>query len=134
MSFLAEPAPRWFNIEAGRPFLEDLARGLTAALAPLGPPALAAATVLTPTRRAGRDLADALAGFLDSVQIEEAEPLAKIDDLAPGELARHWQVSAEFLKLALAAWPKRLGELGLMDVGERRVQLLRRLAERWRAE
>ncbi len=210
MSFLDQPTPRWFNIEAGRPFLADLARGLSAALAPLGPQALAAATVLVPTRRAGRDLAeaflavcggaavllpqvralgdldegeppfepgdlaldlppaissarrryelaglvaahegalgrsldaagaldlaDALAGFLDSVQIEEASPLALIDDLAPAELARHWQVSAEFLKLALAAWPKRLDALGLMDVGERRVQLLRRLAERWRAE
>ena len=30
MSFLAAPGPRWFNIEAGRPFLEDLARGLAA--------------------------------------------------------------------------------------------------------
>ncbi|HEY1749856.1 MAG TPA: double-strand break repair protein AddB [Caulobacteraceae bacterium] len=210
MSFLDAPGPRWFNIEAGRPFLEDLARGLTAALAPLGPQALAAATVLVPSRRAGRDLAeaflavsgagavllpqvralgdldegeppfepgelaldlppaiaaprrryelarlvvcqearlgrsldaagaldlaDALAGFLDSVQIEEARPLDLIDDLAPGELARHWQISAGFLKLALAAWPRRLAELGLMDVGERRVALLRRLAERWRDE
>jgi len=207
MSFLAAPAPRWFNIEAGRPFLEDLARGLVAALAPMGPQALAAATILTPTRRAGRDLADAflavsgagavllpqvralgdldegeppfepgelaldlapaisptrrryelarlvadhesalgrnpgaagaldladaLAGFLDSVQIEEAAPLAKIDDLAPGDLARHWQVSADFLKLALAEWPRRLAAMGLMDVGERRVALLRLLAERW---
>ena len=43
MSFLAAPAPRWFNIEAGRPFLEDLARGIGAALAPLGPQALASA-------------------------------------------------------------------------------------------
>ena len=210
MSFLAAPGPRWFNIDAGRPFLEDLARGIAAALAPLGPQALAAATVLVPTRRAGRDLADAflavsgagavllpqvralgdldegeppfepgdlaldlppaissarrryelaglvaahedalgrsldaagaleladaLAGFLDSVQIEEARPLALIDDLAPGELAKHWQISADFLRLALAAWPQRLDELGLMDVGERRVLLLRRLAERWRVE
>ena len=206
MSFLAAPTPRWFNIEAGRPFLEDLARGLAAALD--DPQALAAATVLTPTRRAGRDLAeaflavsgagavllpqmralgdldegeppfepgdlvldlppaissarrryelaglvaehedalgrsldaagaldlaDALAMFLDSVQIEEASPLDKIDDLAPGELAQHWQVSARFLKLALTQWPKRLDDLGLMDVGERRVALLRRLADCWR--
>ncbi len=210
MNFLHQPSPRWFNIEAGRPFLEDLARGLASALSPLGPQALAAATVLVPTRRAGRDLAeaflavsgagavllpqvralgdldegeppfepgdlaldlppaissarrryelagivaaheealgrspgaagaldlaDALAAFLDSVQIEEANPLALIDDLAPAELAKHWRVSAEFLKLALAAWPKRLDALGLMDVGERRVQLLRGLADRWRAE
>ncbi len=209
MSFLAAPRPRWFNIEAGRPFLEDLARGLTEALAPLGPDALAEATVLTPTRRAGRDLADAflavsgagavllpqmralgdldegeppfepgelaldlppaisasrrryelarlvvdhqdalgrsldaagaleladaLAGFLDSVEIEEAAPLGLIDGLAPEALARHWQVSAEFLKLALAEWPARLDALGLMDVGTRRVALLRALAERWTA-
>jgi ATP-dependent helicase/nuclease subunit B len=209
MSFLAAPGPRWFNIEAGRPFLEDLARGLREALADGGPQALASATVLTPTRRAGRDLAeaflavsgagavllpqmralgdldegeppfepgelaldlppaiiparrryelarlvadhedalgrtldaagaldlaDALAGFLDSVQIEEAAPLARLDDLAPGELARHWQVSADFLRLALADWPERLAAMGVMDVGERRVILLRRLAERWRA-
>src|ERR1700722_5490577 len=209
MSFLARPSPRWFNIEAGRPFLEDLARGIGVALAPLGPQALAAATVLVPTRRAGRDLADAflpvpgadavllpqvralgdldegeppfepgdlaldlppaisaarrryelaglvaahedalgrgldaagaldladaLASFLDSVQIEEASPLGKIDDLAPGELAQHWQVSARFLKLALAEWPRRLDELGLMDVGERPEGALRRLADRWRA-
>jgi ATP-dependent helicase/nuclease subunit B len=207
VSFLSAPGPRWFNIEAGRPFLEELARGLTEALAALGPDALAEATVLTPTRRAGRDLADAflavsgagavllpqmralgdldegeppfepgelsldlppaisasrrryelarlvadhqdalgrtldaagaleladaLAGFLDSVEIEEAAPLDLIDGLAPEALARHWQVSAEFLKVALEAWPARLETLGLMDVGARRVALLRALAERW---
>jgi ATP-dependent helicase/nuclease subunit B len=210
MSFLAAPSPRWFNIEAGRPFLEDLARGLGEALTPLGPQALAAAMVLTPTRRAGRDLADAflglagagavllpqvralgdldegeppfepgdlaldlppaisparrryelarlvadhqdalgrtldaagsldladaLAGFLDSVEIEEAAPLDKLADLAPAELARHWQVSADFLTLALADWPRRLEALGLMDVGARRVALLRGLADRWRED
>jgi ATP-dependent helicase/nuclease subunit B len=208
MSFLAAPAPRWFNIEAGRPFLQELARGLGEALAPLGPQVLAAATVLTPTRRAGRDLADAflavagssavllpqmralgdldegeppfepgelaldlppgisatrrrfelarlvadnehalgrrldaagaleladaLASFIDSVHLEEAAPLGAIDDLVPAELARHWQVSASFLKLALAEWPQRLAAMGVMDVGERRVALLRALGQRWR--
>jgi len=177
MTFLGQASPRWFNIEAGRPFLEDLARGLSQAFASGGPHALAEATVLVPTRRAGRDLAeaflavsgasavllpqvralgdldegeppfepgdvaldlppaiaparrryelarlasdhqtllgrtlnataaldlaDALAGFLDSVEIEEAAPLDRIDGLAPAELARHWQVSADFLRIAL---------------------------------
>ncbi|HEX3406025.1 MAG TPA: double-strand break repair protein AddB, partial [Caulobacteraceae bacterium] len=78
------------------------------------------------------ELADALAGFLDSVEIEEAAPLDLIDGLAPEALARHWQVSAAFLKLALAEWPARLDALGMMDVGARRVALLRALAERWR--
>ena len=208
MTFLGQASPRWFNIEAGRPFLEDLARGLSQAFASGGPHALAEATVLVPTRRAGRDLAeaflavsgasavllpqvralgdldegeppfepgdvaldlppaiaparrryelarlasdhqtllgrtlnataaldlaDALAGFLDSVEIEEAAPLDRIDGLAPAELARHWQVSADFLRIALADWPRRLATQGLMDVGARRVALLRGLAERWR--
>jgi len=209
MSFLAAPSPRWFSIPAGRPFLQDLARGLIDAMAPLGPDALSTALVLAPTRRAGRDLAeaflsvsseqavllpqvralgdldegeppfesgdlaldlppaigaqrrrfelarlvaehaatlgrgldaggaldlaDALAAFLDSVQIEEASPLEKLDTLAPGDLAAHWQVSADFLRLALGEWPVRLAALGMMDVAERRVALLRGLAQRWRA-
>src|SRR5205807_587977 len=32
---------------------------------------------------------------------------------------------------ALREWPKRLAELGVVDVSERRVRLLRRLAEAW---
>ncbi len=207
MSFLAAPGPRWFNIPAGRPFLEDLARGLIEALSPIGPDALSDALILVPTRRAGRDLAeaflkvaderaillpqvralgdldegeppfepgdlaldlpqaisparrrfelarlaadhegslgrtldaggalelaDALAAFLDGVQIEEASPLGKLDDLAPSDLAEHWQVSADFLRAALADWPIRLEALGLMDVSERRVALLRALAAGW---
>ena len=64
------------------------------------------------------ELADALAGFLDSVADRGGRAAGAVDGLAPGELARHWQVSAEFLKLALAAWPARLDALGLMDVGD----------------
>ncbi|HEY3799190.1 MAG TPA: double-strand break repair protein AddB [Caulobacteraceae bacterium] len=205
MSFLAAPGPRWFNIEAGRPFLEDLARGLVEAL---GTDGLAAATVLVPTRRAGRDLAeaflavsgggavllpqvralgdldegeppfepgdlaldlppaitaprrryelarlaaehedalgrkldaagaldlaDALAAFLDSVELEEADPLGRLDSLAPEALARHWQVSAGFLRLALTEWPARLDAMGVVDPAQRRVDLLKALAQRWR--
>ena len=31
MTFLAAPRPRWFSIAAGRPFLQDLARGVAEA-------------------------------------------------------------------------------------------------------
>ena len=55
----ARPGPRWFTIPAHRPFTLDLARGLSEALAPLGPQALAEAVVLTPTRRGARALAEA---------------------------------------------------------------------------
>ena len=201
------PSPRWFSIPAHRPFLEDLARGLAAALPG---EALAGAVVLLPSRRSagalaeafvrvadgkalllpqiralgdleegeppfepgdlalglpaaigpyrrrfelarivaeiaprlGRaldasgalELADALAGFLDSVEIEEvaeAGRLERITALAPGELARHWQISVDVLTLALDAWPRRLAELGLIDLAARRVQLLRALAQKW---
>jgi ATP-dependent helicase/nuclease subunit B len=202
------PGPRWFSIPAHRPFVEDLARGLLAALAPLGPEALARATVLTPTRRGARALADAfvaagggkalllpqirplgdldegeppfepgeiglgvqpavssrrrrfelarlvadhahlldftpqagqalemakaLAEFLDSCQIEEViTDDGRLDGLAEGDLARHWQVSARFLKAILAAWPLRLEALGLIDVSDRRVKLLNALSDQW---
>ena len=202
------PGARWFTIPAHRPFAEDLAHGLYAALSPLGPDALSKATVLTPTRRGARaladafiaagggrailppqlrplgdldegeppfepgelaldlpaaieplrrrfeltrlvaelwplvaereltaagalDMAEALGGFLDGLQIEEVAIGDGLAALVDAELAEHWQVSRAFLEAALAAWPERLASLGLVDVSERRVRLLRRLAERW---
>jgi ATP-dependent helicase/nuclease subunit B len=83
------------------------------------------------------ELADALAGFLDSVELEEAPEAgrsARLELLAPAELAQHWQISVDVLGLALEAWPRRLAELGLIDVAARRVKLLRALAEKWRAD
>lgn len=81
---------------------------------------------------AALSLADALAAFLDAVQIEEAPVTpGALAALAPEELAGHWQVSADVLALALRDWPLRLRELGLMDVAERRVAILRALAEHW---
>ena len=79
------------------------------------------------------DLADALAGFLDSCAIEEVEARDRLPDLAPAELARHWALSRDFLGLAVEAWPARLAELGLVDVTARRTELLRVLARQWSA-
>ena len=78
------------------------------------------------------ELADALAGFLDSVEIEEAVPLTSLDGWVDLEMAKHWEISADFLRLAIDAWPARLKELGLTDVTARRVALLRALGKRWR--
>lgn len=207
-AFLDPPGPRWFNVPAHRPFVDDLALGLFEALAPLGPEALADAVVLTPTRRGARALADAfvraaggravlppqmrplgdleageppfepgdlaldlpaaidplrrrfeltrlvaelaehvpgglhsashalelaeaLGGFFDGLQIEEVEAGERLAGLVGAELAEHWQVSRLFLDRALERWPARLAELGVVDVSERRVRLLRRLADRW---
>ena len=203
------PGPRWFSVAAHRPFLDDLAFALDAAFEGLGPEALADAVVFTPTRRAGRELAqafvqaasgravllpqiravgdldegeppfepgelaldlapgvtplrrrfelarlvvahshlfarpidaaaalelaDALAAFLDAVQIEEVDDPARVATLVEGDLARHWRASAQFLEIATTAWPERLAALGLVDVAARRTQLLRTLADQWRA-
>lgn len=206
MTLFTRPGPRWFNIPAHRPFVQDLAAGLYDALTPLGPDALSQAIILTPTRRGARaladafiaaaggkavlppqirplgdldegeppfepgdlavelpaaigslrrrfeltrlvkthekqlgreldasaalELADALGGFLDSLQIEEVSGDG-LGDLVGADLAEHWRISREFLEMAQVAWPARLKELGLVDVSQRRVALLRKLAQSW---
>ncbi|MHB8530775.1 MAG: double-strand break repair protein AddB, partial [Caulobacteraceae bacterium] len=52
------------------------------------------------------EMADSLGRFLDSCQIEEAGEPGLLDTLVEGELARHWQISAAFLNLAVEAWPR----------------------------
>lgn len=76
-------------------------------------------------------LADALAQLIDSAAIEEAPVLERLDGLVGLDLAEHWEKSARLLEKALIAWPERLLQLGLMDVAERQVVLLDRLAEQW---
>ena len=78
------------------------------------------------------EMADALASLLDACQLEEVGDQGAVARLVDGELARHWQISARFIALALEVWPERLRALGLMDPSARRVALLRRLGERWR--
>jgi len=79
------------------------------------------------------EMGDALGAVFDSLEIEEVTDRDRLARLVEGDLAEHWRVSAEFLSLAVEAWPARLAELGLADVTARRVMLLRRLADKWRA-
>ncbi|MFZ5717842.1 MAG: double-strand break repair protein AddB [Pseudomonadota bacterium] len=130
------------DLEAGEPPFEpgDLALDLPAAIDPLRrrfeltrlvaelaehvPGGIVSAS-------AALDLADALGGFFDGLQIEEVAVGDRLAGLVEAELAEHWQVSRTFLEAALARWPERLRTLGVVDVSERRVRLLRRLAEHW---
>jgi ATP-dependent helicase/nuclease subunit B len=78
------------------------------------------------------EMADALAGFLDSVEIEEVQDTDRlVETLVEGDFAQHWRKSAQFLAVATRLWPKRLEALGLIDPTARRVRLLRLLAEQW---
>ena len=131
------------DLEAGEPPFEpgDLALDLPAAIDPLRRRFELARLVKAHEAELDRDLdasgalelADALGGFLDSLQIEEVSPEAGLEDLVTADLAEHWRISRNFLEMALIQWPRRLAELGLADVSARRVTLLRRLAEQWDA-
>ncbi len=87
------------------------------------------------------DLADSLAAFFDSLALEEVDAEDKLDRLVLGEgdaqyslegWAEHWQISAQFLRIAVTAWPERLKALGAMDPSQRQVALIRRLVDQWR--
>ncbi|WP_374534279.1 double-strand break repair protein AddB [Phenylobacterium sp.] len=129
------------DLDEGEPPFEpgDLAVDLPAAIGPLRRRFELARLVKAHERELGRELdaagalelAEALGGFLDSLQIEEVsgEGLA---ELVGADLAEHWRISREFLEMALVEWPRRLAELGFVDISQRRVALLRRLGEAWR--
>jgi ATP-dependent helicase/nuclease subunit B len=76
-------------------------------------------------------LAAALARFLDTVATEGRD-FARLRDLAPAELAEHWQVVLEFLDILPRRWPAILAAEGALDPAERRNRLLARQAAIWR--
>ena len=80
-------------------------------------------------------LAADLARTLDALQVEEVDPrrLAEAAADAP-ELAAHWQVSLERLRAIIDIWPRRLAELGAIDLADRRNRLLHGIADRWKDE
>ncbi|WP_369794547.1 PD-(D/E)XK nuclease family protein [Asticcacaulis sp. AC466] len=86
------------------------------------------------------ELADSLAGFFDSLALEEVDAEDRLESLVSGAgqdqytlegWAEHWQVSARFLNVAVREWPKRLAELDLLDPSQRQVILIRRLVDQW---
>lgn len=127
------------DLEEGEPPFEpgELTLDLPAAISPwrrrfeLAAIAAGKQPGLTPGQ--ALEMAAALGSLIDSLQIEEIDPLDRIETLVEGELARHWMESGALLRDVLAAWPRRLAELGLADVNARRVALLKALREQWAA-
>ncbi len=78
------------------------------------------------------EMADALAGFMDSLWIEERFEGADVDGLASSDQAKHWMRSAKVLAIGLTHWPERLQQIGLIDPTDRRVRLSKLLAAQWR--
>jgi ATP-dependent helicase/nuclease subunit B len=77
-------------------------------------------------------LAGALARLLDQAHTERCD-FARLAALAPAEYAQHWQKTLDFLAIVTEHWPQVLADEGMIDPAQRRDQLLRRLAQRWRA-
>jgi ATP-dependent helicase/nuclease subunit B len=76
-------------------------------------------------------LSGELERFLDEAHNEEVD-LAALDELAPTDLAEHWQETVVFLRLVRDAWPAVLAEEGRIEPARRRRLLLDALAARWR--
>jgi len=76
-------------------------------------------------------LAGDLATALDQLLVEEVLPAALLTYDA-GELSEHWQNSLVLFAIVLQRWPRELARLGLVDLADRRTQLIGRVAARWR--
>ena len=77
------------------------------------------------------DLAADLARLIDRMATERIDP-AGLEDLAPEDLAEHWQTTLDFLKIVTAHWPRILEEEGALDPARRRDVVLGALARHWR--
>jgi ATP-dependent helicase/nuclease subunit B len=88
----AAPGPRWYSIEAYRPFLEDLAAGVLAWLGDRPPETLSDAVILLPNRRAARAFTAALSNQAGGrpLLLPQVRPLGDLEEdeppFAPGEL------------------------------------------------
>lgn len=76
-------------------------------------------------------LAGELARLLDQVETERLD-FANIRNLAPAELAEHWQLTLRFLDILQQNWPEILRQEGAVDAARRRNLLLQRQARLWR--
>lgn len=76
-----------------------------------------------PTAGGQLALAQELAALLDSLQIEEKN-FDGFNDLAPADLAQHWQITLKFLEIIRTEWPRLRLEDGVMDPAARRVRLI----------
>jgi len=88
----ASAGPRWYAIEARRPFLEDLAAGVLDWLGEHPPEALSDAVILLPNRRAARAFTGALTKLAGDrpVLLPQVRPLGDLEEdeppFTPGEI------------------------------------------------
>ncbi|MBY5447270.1 double-strand break repair protein AddB [Rhizobium leguminosarum] len=74
-------------------------------------------------------LARNLAELIDSIETEDLD-WSELSKLDTGDYAAWWQLTAEFLQIASAFWPRRLSELGKSSPARHRNAILRAEASR----
>ena len=77
-------------------------------------------------------LADSLARLMDEVETQDCD-LSRWNELAPADLAEHWQDVSHFLDVLQEGWPAVLEAEQAMNPAARRVQALRGLARQLQA-
>lgn len=75
-------------------------------------------------------LAVDLAAFLDEVQREQLS-FDKLGKIVPEDLAKHWQVTLDFMDIIIKNWPEILHEKGYIDNGTYRNIAIGALAKYW---
>lgn len=85
---------------------------------------------------AALNAADALADLLESAELtaigENGPDWSKLDDLIENsELAQHFEISRQFLKIVTQYWPAHLSELGLNDPATKQRLAIEALARNW---
>lgn len=79
-------------------------------------------------------LSASLATLIDQVHTENLD-FSKLPELAPTrELARHWELTLEFLSIVTEAWPNILTLEGEIDAADRRNRLMQALSAAWQAQ
>jgi len=85
----------------------------------------------TPPAQAAQ-LAAELGRLFDQIHTERLD-IAALDRLVPDELARHWQITLDFLRPIARLWQATLLADGAIDPADRRQRLLTAQAAAWRA-
>ena len=75
-------------------------------------------------------LAKELARLLDQIHTEGLA-FSDLPALVPEDLARHWQLTLDFLSILSERWPEVLKDEGALDPADRRSRLIRLQAEAW---
>jgi ATP-dependent helicase/nuclease subunit B len=77
-------------------------------------------------------LADELGRLVDQAHAE-AVPFEQLERLVPAELADHWQITVEFLRIVSENWPSVLEAEGVIDAADRRNRVISAQIDAWRA-